>query len=252
MTQPSDGYMLGRGLGPSLRLLTQHWLWKDQFGWNLCPEAGRIQQTEPGKRLNIADLATGNAIWLIEEGSCHPSDSYSGFDINKGQFPPDETLPNNVTLHTLDATGTVPEEHVGVFDIVHIRLLVPAIRANDPRAILRNALRMLKPGGFLQWSEIIPQSITLGHPEHISAAQKIISAALAKMGSPDDHQENWIRQLPRIFEECGLQEIKVFKMGEPKKEMWRYWYVPRAKARLIPFFDLSDCLCAIDAHAQGQ
>lgn len=164
-------------------------------------------------------MATGNAIWLIEEAIRNPSDIYIGLDINESQFPPKDTLPDYVTLQVLDATAAVPEEYVGAFDIVHIRLLVPAVRGNDPRPILHNAMTMLKPGGFLQWGEIIPRSTTLGRPGHVSAAQKIISGMLSKMGSPTEIEENWISRLPRIFEECGLSSVECFKMGQPRKEM---------------------------------
>jgi SAM-dependent methyltransferase len=147
--------MLGRGLGPSLRLLAQHWLWKDHYGWNLYPGTSPtnqvLEQDQGGSPApqRIADIATGNAIWLIEEAALHPSNTYFGFDINTAGFPPTDTLPSNVTLQRLDATAPVPPEHIAVFDAVHIRLLVPAVRANDPRPILRNALAMLKPGEML-------------------------------------------------------------------------------------------------------
>jgi SAM-dependent methyltransferase len=229
MTEPSDGYMLGRGLGPSLRLVAQHWLWKNHYGWNLYPGTQTTQhkqqreQEERPQSETVADLATGNAIWLIDEAVAHPSNKYFGFDISTSQFPPQDTWPANVTLQHLDATAPVPPEHVGVFDAVHIRLLVPAVRANDPRPVLRNAIAMLKPGGMLQWSEIIPQCITLGRPGHVSAAQTIIATMRTRMGSPGGIDAHWISRLPSIFREEGLGGVECLRMGEPRQEMWMFW-----------------------------
>lgn len=227
MTEPSDGYMLGRGLGPSLRLLAQHWLWKNHYGWNLYPGTRTTQheqeQEERPKAQTFADLATGNAIWLIEEAAAHPSNKNLGFHINTSQFPPQDTWPASVTLLLPDATAPVPPEHVGVFDAVHIRLLVPAVRANDPRSVLRNAIAMLKPGGLLQWGEVIPQCITLRRPGHVSAAQTIIAAMRTRMGSLGGIDVHWISRLPVIFGEEGLGGVECLRMGKPRKEMWMFW-----------------------------
>jgi hypothetical protein len=76
-------------------------------------------------------------------------------------------------LQLLDSTTAVPEALIGIHDVVHIRLLVPAVRKNDPRPILHNAIRMLKPGGLHQWKEIIPRCITLGRPG-LSALPKLL------------------------------------------------------------------------------
>jgi hypothetical protein len=55
-TNPSDGYMLTRGLGASIRLLVQQCLWRDHFECNLYPEIEKKPGDEP---IKIAELATG-------------------------------------------------------------------------------------------------------------------------------------------------------------------------------------------------
>lgn len=55
----NDSYLLSRGTGPSVRLMAQHWLYKDYFGWNLHPT---IQETwSSNKPIRFGDVATGNA-----------------------------------------------------------------------------------------------------------------------------------------------------------------------------------------------
>jgi hypothetical protein len=50
-------------------------------------------------------------------------------------------------------TENLPKDLVGKFDIVHVRLFLLVVRNNDPVPILRNLLKLLKPGGYLHWQE---------------------------------------------------------------------------------------------------
>ena len=66
MSMTCDTYLLTRGVAPSIRLLAQHWLWKDLFGWNLHPTVKQewmVQEEKQGHSIPrmIADVATGNA-----------------------------------------------------------------------------------------------------------------------------------------------------------------------------------------------
>lgn len=45
-------------------------------------------------------------------------------------------------------TNLAPELE-GLYDVLHIRLLLLVVRDNDPRPILKSALRMLKPSRYL-------------------------------------------------------------------------------------------------------
>ena len=116
-------------------------------------------------------------IWLIDLGRQLHSVRLDGFDISAGQYPPQEWLPGNISLTTLDVHEPIPEALHGKYDVVHVRLFLTVVRNDDPRPILANMLRMLsqscfdfsrshclpsmlanprllpEPGGYLQWSE---------------------------------------------------------------------------------------------------
>lgn len=69
--------------------------------------------------------------------------SLDGFDIDLGQCPPAPWLPSNVSLKKWDMFTEPPEELVGQFDIVHIRLVTLVIKDNDPRPLLANLRKLL-------------------------------------------------------------------------------------------------------------
>lgn len=48
----------------------------------------------------------------------------------------------------------VSADLVGKYDYIHTRLLLLVVQAQDPRPIIRNLRRLLKPSGYLQWDEL--------------------------------------------------------------------------------------------------
>lgn len=81
------------------------------------------------------------------------STQLDAIDISFGQFPAREWLPSNVDLRLVDMFRPVPDELVEKYDIIHIRHFVCVVKENNPTPLLQNLLRMLKPGGWIQWDE---------------------------------------------------------------------------------------------------
>lgn len=93
-------------------------------------------------------------IWLLDMAQQLPrSAQLDGIDISLGQCPPREWLPGNVHLRPLDIFRPVCEELIERYHVIHIRHFVCVVKDNDPTPLLRNLLKMLKPGGWLQWGE---------------------------------------------------------------------------------------------------
>ena len=59
----------------------------------------------------------------------------------------------NASYRQLDALGTVPQDLQSKFDVIHTRLLLAAVKDANAKKLLCNLLSMLKPSGWLQWSE---------------------------------------------------------------------------------------------------
>jgi chemotaxis methyl-accepting protein methylase len=81
----------------------------------------------------------------------HPEHACDGFDITSEHYPHKAWLPNNVSLHVWDVHTAVPEEYSGVYDVVHIRAFTSCIVSNKVEPVLEKLLKLLKPGGYLQW-----------------------------------------------------------------------------------------------------
>lgn len=103
----------------------------------------------------IADVGTGTGTWLNELSSRLPQARLEGFDMTPEHFPPKEKLRGNVTLHdySQNVLDPFPKEFLGQYDIVHVRLLMYGLKANEWDKAFANVAALLKPGGWLHWEE---------------------------------------------------------------------------------------------------
>ena len=158
----------------------------------------------------IADLATGTAIWALDIAQTFTSAHIDGFDIDLQQCPPAEWLPSNVTLREWDIfSSTISPALESTYDVVHIRLLLLVVQDNDPRPVLRNALRMLKPGGYLQWDELDPWGAYtvhagMGKCENGGIRERFQkNQELTAMGTL-----RWVSELHAIMQEVGFEDVR--------------------------------------------
>ena len=108
--------------------------------------------------LQILDFATGNGVWALDLASRLSSSmrkvQITCLDISEEQAPPPMIVPGNVTFGTHDVFDDVPEEYLGKFDLVHVRLMqVILFKPGAGNIVARNLARMIKPGGWMQWQE---------------------------------------------------------------------------------------------------
>ncbi|KAI0870890.1 S-adenosyl-L-methionine-dependent methyltransferase [Hypoxylon argillaceum] len=102
---------------------------------------------------HIADIGTGTGRFLLRLQPTVPDAFLEGFDISPALFPSRSTLPPRVSLAVLDLKQPFPENMHGKYDLVHLRILVAAMRPGDWEPAVRNTMRILRPGGYLQWEE---------------------------------------------------------------------------------------------------
>ena len=96
---------------------------------------------------------------------------------------------------------------VGAYDVVHVRLLVLVVENGDPRSILRNLIKLLRPGGYLQWDE-------LDHPgTHVKSVDDcVLTSALRELVALNYSQgrNNWTTRLADICTSEGLEGAQLF------------------------------------------
>lgn len=207
--KPRDDYLLERGAAASARLMFQHYAITRAQGWLLHPD---VQSSVPkSKSLRIADLATGNAIWPFEAAELYPDAEVVGFDISDAQFPSKMTWPSNVRLELGDLFLPVPAKYQQYFDIVHVRLIVAAIYIMDKDVLLKNILSMIKPGGYIQWDELIePTGIIVD--ENLNTDYKMAKWTELMYSLAGFRPATiWANTLPLVFEQYGLENIVGYK-----------------------------------------
>ncbi|CAK39243.1 hypothetical protein M747DRAFT_318935 [Aspergillus niger ATCC 13496] len=134
-----DPYALMRDSNANTRLTAQHYLWKELLGFLVHPDIDTRAAD-----LRVADIATGNGIWLHDFARGKPpSVDLHGFDISLDQVGPKPWLPTNIHMHIWNIFEDVPDEFIGYFDIVHVRLITVVVKNNDPRPILANLRKLL-------------------------------------------------------------------------------------------------------------
>ncbi len=198
--------MLDRGYSAACRLNYQFYLWKESLQFNVHPSI-----PIPKHNACIADIGTGTAIWLLDLARELPAAHLDGFDISLAQVPPKQWLPKNVKLRTWNALDEVPNDLAGQHDIVHARLLAIAVDNSDPRPLLHNLIKILKPGGYLQWDELDFSNA------HVKTADgSLQSPALEELRKTiySQGRQDWTVQLAEIAGDEGLLDAKLYRYGD--------------------------------------
>lgn len=225
-------YVLKRNYAATTRLNCQIFLWKLELGWSLHPSVASAfpLTAETSNTPRIADLATGTALWALDIARDFPGAQIDGFDISLQQCPPAQWFPPSITVREWDIFSSLDPETESMYDVVHIRLLLLVVPKNDPRPLLRNALKMLKPGGWLQWDELDPWnahtvSTSTGEKKpgsHHEAGDGNTADKVGKNATAGFQKKQeltamdtlrWVRELHSMIQEVGFEEVRREEIG---------------------------------------
>ncbi|EJD54147.1 S-adenosyl-L-methionine-dependent methyltransferase [Auricularia subglabra TFB-10046 SS5] len=107
-------------------------------------------------RDRVLDSGTGTGVWLADLASHLPDTvSLEGIDTSPHLFPPPSSVPPNITFSQYSILD-LPQSFSSAFALVHQRLVIGAIRAEDWPDLLHTHFRLLRPGGWVQLCEIYP------------------------------------------------------------------------------------------------
>jgi hypothetical protein len=150
-----------------------------------------------------------------------------GLDVQSNHYPVPEHLPENITLGILDAIAEdVPVEHIGVYDVVHIRAFGSVVREDNPVPVIKNAYKMLKPGGYIQWDDMDGDSFKAvapgSNPKDLNistvATEDMVATAMQFYKSGANLKYSWLRRLRSLFEQEGFEVVDEQRM-DVKKEL---------------------------------
>ena len=165
----------------------------------------------PNEHARIADVGTGTAIFLRELVPQLPATTdLCGFDISSAQFPPSSTLPKNISLHLANVKVGFPSAFHGTFDVVVVRLLVAALSEQEWPTVTQNLMKLLKPGGWLQWQEPDGLQGKTVLRDEVGASRSNLQASLDEVFAEKAIRDKFdypSRNLDRIFKKAGLDHV---------------------------------------------
>lgn len=139
------------------RLDMQHEICNDAMRNELLPPhiQAELLAISSSRVPRVLDVATGSAAWLRAMAKVLPPEAeLVGVDYDPTKFPPASLLANNITLREADMYRPFPEDLVGQFDVVHARLITFALKAGQGAELVKNLMTLLRPGGWIAWSEV--------------------------------------------------------------------------------------------------
>ncbi|KAJ8065346.1 hypothetical protein OCU04_006034 [Sclerotinia nivalis] len=203
------GYVFNRSHIAACRLNLQYYLWKEALQFVIHPSI----QLSPNAV--IADVATGTGAWLLDVARDFPQAQLHGLDNDISQAPHTNWLPGNVSVRHWDIFTDLPDEMVGTFDYVHVRLLVLVLEGNN-EAFIQKLLKMLKPGGYLQWDELdcvnMHVKLPISSPDTKAPALEKIREMSWANGRYD-----WTLKIPEFLTKTGFQDVQMQKFGDEER-----------------------------------
>lgn len=138
------------------RLDEQHEICNDILRNELLPShiQGELEVSSPSRAPKVVDVATGSASWLRAMARILPPNAeLVGLDYDPTKFPSRSLLAKNITLREADMYCPFAGDLIGQFDVVHVRLITFAIKAGQGAELVKNMTTLLRPGGWIVWSE---------------------------------------------------------------------------------------------------
>ena len=200
------GYILNHGKHLStVRLNLQYFLWQRILKFTIHSSV----QLPPNPK--IADVATGTALWPLDVAHELPTAQLHGYDVDLTQAPAAGWLPANVKISEWDIFQDPPAEAQGIYDLVHVRLLILVLPV-DPLPVIRRLHSLLKPGGWLQWEDL---DLTRMHVKRVTPDTPAPSLdgiiEMSKAGGRYD----WAVNLPKLLTGEGFVEAELDEFGDP-------------------------------------
>ncbi|KAI9271919.1 S-adenosyl-L-methionine-dependent methyltransferase [Phascolomyces articulosus] len=195
----SSAYWLPKDEEEQDRLIGQHFAIKEVYQGNFLSEVSKYVPFHKGAR--ICDVGCGAGAWMMDMAMEFPNCTFEGVDmVEVNKF---EAMPNRINITFGDVTDKLDYPD-GVFDFVHMRLFVLALREDEWEHAIQEAVRIAKPGGVIQLLEYYFTPDFDDHPNVGKCANAIIDTMGARGQDPYIGPKQ-----PRILTQAGCKVIQV-------------------------------------------
>ncbi|KAI8373812.1 S-adenosyl-L-methionine-dependent methyltransferase [Blakeslea trispora] len=185
------------------RMNTHHFALKEMFGSNFLKTIENHVDFNSSSTTTL-DIGCGAGTWLMDMATEFPAAKFVGID--KETLFPQIIRPANVDFHEGDVRNGLPFED-NYFDFVQIRLFLLAFDMNEWDNCLKEVYRVLKPGGYIQWTE--PKLVDNGDEIVTEFSTRVRDMLLSKNQDPKiiEHQADMLKQHGFIPKEKSTKAI---------------------------------------------
>lgn len=139
------------------RLTDQHYIIKYLYGKNFHNSIKPLLIDG----CNVLDIGCGTGIWCLEMCTTFYNSKFVGIDVSINEknhniidATPKEIKPSNVEFKNVDVLiNPLPFEDSS-FDYIHMQMMVFAIPKDKWNIVINEIIRILKPGGYIQFVEL--------------------------------------------------------------------------------------------------
>ncbi|RIB28652.1 S-adenosyl-L-methionine-dependent methyltransferase [Gigaspora rosea] len=153
------------------------------------------------KGINVLDVGCGEGSWVLDTASTYPNSTFHGIDMAE-MFPKDTSNYPNVNFSKINVVNDGLPFESNSFDFIHLRFLVQYLTEDDwDNKVLKELIRVLKPGGYLEIMEfdmIFYNSGFSATKLQTSTIEYFKSKKISAVISP--HLKKYLPKLPQFSE----------------------------------------------------
>ncbi len=159
----------------------------------------------------MIDLACGPGGWVLEAAFTYSDIKVVGVDISQRMIAYAKAQAQvqgreNASFQVANILQPLPFPDES-FDLVNARLIVGFMKEKDWPALLRECLRILRPGGILRFTDF---EQGFSNKPHFERAAGVLNQMMHRFGygfSPNGYHMGIIPVLPHLFREAGVKNI---------------------------------------------
>lgn len=188
------------------------------------------EQADPSVFVRVLDIACGTGGWAIEAAQTYPEMSLVGVDVNPHmieyarQQAAAYHVDDRIEFHVMDALSFL-NFPAASFDLVNIRFALSFVRVWDWPKVLRELLRVVRPGGVIRLTdeEIIHQS---NSPASMQFCQMLLDALFHSGHLFTQESTGLTAHLAPLLIQHGCQQVQTrayalqYRAGTPEGQTY--------------------------------